>query len=102
MEDLPQTSQQLLNLIVGAERHRKFVWTAGRVLREAALWKEVENLDYRERKAILQRLTGLLEQLADEGVLERRRELQSIGYGSEMGFDYLQNNTTSAERDDLD
>jgi hypothetical protein len=32
---------QVLDLIVRAEKHRRFVWTAGRVLKEAALWKRV-------------------------------------------------------------
>jgi hypothetical protein len=85
--DFPKSSGEVLAVI--AERHRKFVWTAGRVLREKALWTRVEGLPYRERKAVLKRLTTFLEDLADQGILERRREVQSIGYGDEAGFDYV-------------
>ena len=41
--------KQVLDLIVDSERHRKFVWTAGRVLKEAALWTRVEALEYDDR-----------------------------------------------------
>ena len=47
------TSQQIFDLILHAENHKKIVWTAGRVLREAALWKRVEEVDYDERKIVL-------------------------------------------------
>lgn len=80
---------QVLDLIVRAEKHRKFVWTAGRVLKEAALWKRVEELDYEERKTVLKRITSFLEDLASQGVLRPRAEVQSIGYGDEIGFDYV-------------
>lgn len=65
------------------------MWTAGRVLKEAALWSHVENLQYEERKSVLKLVTNILDGLAAKGVLERRRELQSIGYGDEIGFDYV-------------
>jgi hypothetical protein len=83
------SSQQIFDLIVHAENHKKIVWTAGRVLREAALWKEVEELDYEERKIVLRRVTSILEEFALKGCLLRRSEPQSIGYGNEIGFDYL-------------
>ncbi len=89
MSDFPKSSEEVLTVIADAERHRKFVWTAGRVLREKALWNRVENLQYRERKAVLKRLTTFLEDLADQGILQRRSEVQSIGYGDETGFDYV-------------
>jgi hypothetical protein len=41
------------------------------------------------KKVILRKLTELLEELADEGVLELRTISQSIGYGEEKGFDYI-------------
>ncbi len=82
------TSKQIFDLIVCAENHKKIVWTAGRVLKEAALWKQVESLDYDERKLILNRVTGILEEFASQGHLRRRDEPQSIGYGDEIGFDY--------------
>ncbi len=81
--------EQVLDVIIRAEEHRKFVWTAGRVLKEAALWKRVEELGYEERKIVLKRIAGFLEDLASQGVLQRRAEVQSIGYGDEVGFDYV-------------
>jgi hypothetical protein len=88
---------KIFNLIVHTEQHRKVVWTAGRVLKEAALWKKVEELDYEERKAVLKRVTDALEEFALQGHLQRRHEPQSIGYGSEIGFDYItpENNVVS-------
>jgi hypothetical protein len=80
---------QVLDLIVRAESHRKFAWTAGRVLKEAALWTRIEDLDFEERKLVLRRITNLLETLAVEGILQQRADVQSIGYGSEVGFDYV-------------
>jgi hypothetical protein len=80
--------EQVLDLIVREEAHKKLVWTAGRVLKEAALWKRVEELRYDERKIVLNRVTGFLEDLASQGILRRRMEPQSIGYGDEIGFDY--------------
>jgi hypothetical protein len=81
--------ERILDLIVHAEEHNKIVWTAGRVLKEASLWRRVEELDYEERKVVLKRLTGFLENFASQGLLQRRTEPQSIGYGNEIGFDYL-------------
>jgi hypothetical protein len=90
MTNFPQSSDEVLAVIADAEQHRKFVWTAGRVLREAALWTRLESLRYRERKAVLKRLATFLEDLAaDQRILQRRREVQSIGYGDEAGFDYV-------------
>ncbi|HLW83563.1 MAG TPA: hypothetical protein VKR60_00030 [Candidatus Sulfotelmatobacter sp.] len=87
--NFPSSSEEVLAVITAAERHRKFVWTAARVLREAALRTGLETLRYRERKLVLKRLATFLEDLAAEGVLQRRREVQSIGYGDEVGFDYV-------------
>jgi hypothetical protein len=80
---------QILDIIVHTENHRKIVWTAGRVLKESALWRQVEELDYEERKIVLKRVTGILEEFALQGHLERRNQPQSIGYGNEIGFDYV-------------
>jgi hypothetical protein len=88
-ENFPKSSSEVLDVIVNAERHRKFVWTAGRVLREAALWTRLEALPYLDRKRVLKRLITVLEDLATQGVLQRRRDVQSIRYGDEIGFDYL-------------
>jgi hypothetical protein len=88
-DNFPKSSSEVLNVIVNAERHRKFVWTAGRVLRETALWTRLEALPYLDRKRVLKRLIAVLEDLATQGVLQRRRDVQSIGYGDEIGFDYV-------------
>jgi hypothetical protein len=81
--------ERILDLIVVAEEHKKLVWTAGRVLKEAALWKRVRELDYEERKIVLKRVTEFLEDFASQGLLRRRADPQSIGYGNEIGFDYV-------------
>ena len=81
--------EQIFGLIVHTENYRKIVWTAGRVLKESALWKRVEELDYEERKIVLKRVTGILEEFALKGHLQRRHEPQSVGYGDEIGFDYV-------------
>jgi hypothetical protein len=80
---------RILDLIVHIENHRKIVWTAGRILKEAARWRQVEELDYEERKIVLKQVTGILEEFALQGHLRRRNEPQSIGYGNEIGFDYV-------------
>jgi hypothetical protein len=84
-----QPPEQIFDLIVHVENHRKIVWTAGRVLKEAVLWKRVEELDYEERKIVLKRVTGILDEFALKRHLQRRNEPQSIGYGNEIGFDYV-------------
>jgi hypothetical protein len=89
MTTFPNSSEEVLAVITAAEHHRKFVWTPGRVLCEAALWTRLETLRYRERKLVLKRLATFLEDLSAQGVLQRRREVQSIGYGDEVGFDYV-------------
>src|SRR5229473_6315007 len=61
------TPSRVLDLIVREEAHKKLVWTAGRVLKEAALWKRVEELEYDERKIVLNRVTGFLEDFASQG-----------------------------------
>jgi hypothetical protein len=86
---LVPSPKQVLDLIVDSEQHRKFVWTAGRVLKEAALWTRVEALQYENRRFVLKRVAGFLEDLAVRGILQRRGEPQSIGYGDEAGFDYV-------------
>jgi|SRR5579863_6455266 len=88
VDALTPSPGQILDLIVSAERHRKLVWTAGRVLKEMALWTRVEQLDYEERKLVLKRVAQSLEGMVRQGILLRRQEPQSIGYGNEIGFDY--------------
>src|SRR5262245_56226615 len=89
IEAVVPSSKEVLDLIAQTEDHKKIVWTAGRVLREAGRWKRVEQLDYDERKIVLRRVTDILEEFALSGHLQRRNEPQSIGYGNEHGFDYV-------------
>jgi hypothetical protein len=79
----------VLDLISDAERHRKFVWTGSRVLKEGGLLSSIGGVSYSERRAVLKRMTGVLENLAARGILHRRAELQSIGFGDEIGYDYV-------------
>ena len=58
-------------------------------MKEAALWNQLENLKYEERKSALKHATNILDDLTTRGILERRREPQSIGYGNEIGFDFV-------------
>jgi hypothetical protein len=44
---------------------------------------------HEERKIVLKRVAGILEQFVMQGHLQRRSEPQSIGYGNEIGFDYV-------------
>lgn len=85
----PQTTRDLLAVILEAERSRKYVWTAGRVLIEGGFKGRWEELNANEKKTILRCLTKLLEALSDDGVPAPRPDLQSIGFGQEKGFDYL-------------
>jgi hypothetical protein len=85
----PQTAREVLALIIAAERSRKYVWTADRVLIQGGFQGAWVKLNDNAKKVILRKLTELLEELADEGVLELRTISQSIGYGEEKGFDYI-------------
>jgi hypothetical protein len=76
------SSQQIFDLVVQAEKHKKIVWTAGRVPREAA-GRRVMELDYDERKIVLKGVTGILDEFALKGHLLRHNEPESIGYGSD-------------------
>jgi hypothetical protein len=38
---------------------------------------------------VLKRIAGFLHDLAQQGFLQRRDELQSIGFGNEIGFDFV-------------
>ncbi len=86
--ELPNSSEQVLKIISSAERHRKFAWTASRVLKEGGQLGRIAGR-YEERKIVLKRIAGFLEDLEVQGFLLRREELQSIGYGQEMGFDFV-------------
>jgi hypothetical protein len=87
-KELPSSPEQVLRVISDAERHRKFVWTASRVLKEAGHLGQIAGR-YGERKIVLKRIAGFLHDLAQQGFLQRRDELQSIGFGNEIGFDFV-------------
>jgi hypothetical protein len=79
----------VLDLISKAERSRRLVWTAGMVLKRAALVSDWKELNHSDRQRVLHSITGMLEDLAARGVLERRPIRQTIGFGEEVGFDYI-------------
>lgn len=85
----PQTAQEVLTVILLAERSRKYVWTAGRVLIESGLSGRWRKLGSSEKKTVLKDIAKLLESLAAEGVLEIRPYRQGIGYGAEKGFNFV-------------
>jgi hypothetical protein len=85
----PQTSKEVLAVITEAERSRKYVWTAGRVLIQGAFQGAWEELTPKAKKELLRKITSFLEELAGDGALLSRPILQSIGYGEEKGFDYI-------------
>ena len=89
MTEFPRILPDVLSVIHEAERSRKYVWTAGRILIEAGLEEAWSNTTAKDKKQILRRITKLLEALSSNGILVRRKELQSIGYGHEKGFDYV-------------
>lgn len=68
-------SEQVLALIVRTEQHKKVIWTAGRVLKEAAFWGHVSGLEYQERKLVRKRVKMSLDALAAQDILRRRVEL---------------------------
>ena len=81
---LPQSPEQVLDLISGAERHRKFVWTASRVLKEGGLLSSIGGVSYSERRAVLKRITSFLEDLAARGILHRRAEFRASVLGTRL------------------
>jgi hypothetical protein len=93
LDGLSLSPERVLDLVGRAEARKKLAWTAWRVLKEAALTKRFEKLSYKERKFVLKRITSILEELASQGVFQRRPTLQSIGYGTEVGFDFVRKRT---------
>jgi hypothetical protein len=89
MDHVPKTPEDVLDVIVRSERSRRFAWTAGRVILRCALRIQFRSLEYNERKLILKRIRIYLDLLAERGLLVRREEPQSIGFGNEVGFDHL-------------
>lgn len=62
------------------------------------MWTHAEALPYEDRRRILRRIESFLEELAAKGVLRRRVEVQSIGYGDEVGFDYVRERDSVVRR----
>ena len=90
---LPQSSEELLGLISKAELSKKYVWTPGRVVKEAAFQAQLAGLRWEHRKEILKRLRDLLEDLASQGILERRQFRQSVRLGNEIAYDYIRHSS---------
>ncbi len=95
----PDSAEEVLLIIRGAEHRRKFAWSAGRVVQVARLTMRWSNCPHEERKRVLKDITNILELLANQGILRRRDEPQSIGYGRERGFDYI--GSTGEMKDNL-
>ncbi|MBC7979913.1 MAG: hypothetical protein H7Y36_05060 [Armatimonadetes bacterium] len=79
----------VLEVIVGAERHHRIVWTAGRVLKEDGSLHQVMTGDPVRRKALLSRLRAILKTLAGEGVLAERGLQFNFGADYEVGYDLI-------------
>jgi hypothetical protein len=89
LRGLPQSSNELLSLIMKVEQSKKYVWTPGRVVIEAAVQTQMECLTWKDQKAIFKQLHDLLENLVAQGFLDRRQWRQSIGYGDEIAYDVI-------------
>lgn len=91
----PQTTKEVLAVILAAERSRKYVWTASRVIIEGGFVGSWKTLDSKEKKTILKSVTKHLGTLSATGVLVPRPDLQNIGFGQEKGFDYVRRTVRS-------
>jgi hypothetical protein len=89
LDKLPQSTEQLLDVIIRAERTRRYVWTAKRVVSRSGVKTQLQELDPEQRKDLLQHLTGFLKDLAAQGFLVRRPFRQSVRNGDEIGFDFV-------------
>jgi hypothetical protein len=52
MDRFPSSAEEILDLIVRAERSRRFVWTAGRVIQRCALSTQFRELEFIQRKLV--------------------------------------------------
>ena len=89
------SESEILDLITEKERSKKYVWTAGRVLMASGLVGDWQELDSANKKSLLKDMSKMLEKLEDKGVLLRRDIPQSIGFGNEIGFDFIPEGTPS-------
>ena len=86
---LSKSVEDVAALITESEKHRKYVWTAGRIIMRLGVETQVRSLAVRERAAILRHLRRLLRELDARGIIQKRSEIQSIGFGDELGYDYV-------------
>ena len=86
---LSKSIDDVVALITKSEKHRKYVWTAGRIIKRLGVETHVRSLSVTESSAILRHFRGLLRELDASGVVRKRREIQSIGFGDEPGYDYV-------------
>ena len=89
---------EILNLIKVREQSKKFVWTAGRVLMasgKVGYWRQV---DSDSKKALLKDLLKKLEKLESQGLLIRRDLPQGIGFGDEIGFEFIRDGHSRTSR----
>ena len=85
---LSKSIEDVMVLIAESEKHRKYVRTAGRIIKRMGV-EAHRSLAAGERSAILRHFRRLLCDLEVQGFLRRRSEVQSIGLGDEPGYDYV-------------
>ena len=86
---LSKSVDDVAALITKSEKHRKYVWTAGRIVKRLGVETDLRSLSVTERSAILRHFRRLLRELAKRGIIRKRSEIQSIGFGDELGYDYV-------------
>ncbi len=90
---LSKSAEDVVALITKSEKYRKYVWTAGRIIKRLGVETHVCSLPVAERSAILRHFRRLLRELDATGIVRKRREIQSIGFGDESGYDYVNGST---------
>src|ERR1043165_7372216 len=86
---LSKSIDDVIALITESEKHRKYVWTAGRIVKQLGVEAHIRSLSATERSSILRHFRWLLRELDKLGFVRRRSEVQSIGFGDEPGYDYV-------------
>lgn len=81
------SAEKMFDVIVHS--HKNMVWSAWRLLKEAALSSSADELTYEERRFVTKRVTEFLEELASQYVLYRRAEIQGTVWGKLVGYDYV-------------
>ena len=86
---LSPSAGQVHALIANVGKRKKLVWTAWRIVRGLGIVEQFEELGHKGRKRVLKRIERILKEMAVQGTLHRRAVLQGVGYGNEIGFDYI-------------